>query len=702
MMTNKTVTKRALTTSALAILTCIAMLIGSTFAWFTDTASTAVNKIVSGTLKVGLQYAIDWDENGNPTAWDDAAGKTLNFRTADGRTANILWEPGCRYELPQLRVVNDGKLALKYTLVISGINGSAKLNEVIDWTVNGAPIAETEKHLGVGATSEALTIRGEMQTTADNGYQNLTIDGIGITVYATQDTVETDSFDHLYDEKAAYLNTDADGNILIGSAGELSYFALTMNRDAAQYANKTVKLTKDIDLKNALFTPIKAEKIIFDGQGHTISNLTVKTDLAAGLFAYATSSTIKNLTIDGADVTGVNHVAALAGDALCTTIENCTVKNATVVTLVKDGDNGDKAGAIAGYLSAEPNAAVVNCSVENCTVRGYRDIGGLIGMANTPSASSVVTVTGNTIKNTTVLGDQTANYKGYTTDAAFDVGAVIGDFAGTLDASNTAEDVTVQYIKPADSQQQLEEALASGTKNFVLGEGEYMLYEKNKEQTQNTTLTLQGKGVDNTTFKVGKPVPDASGEGNADFSYEGSDVTFKDMTVNMGKKDYMGIVRANSLYFENCKLVGRGSYWGNGKVVFKNCTFENENDYVITTYAGVDFIFENCTFRSTAGKFVNAYKEQRVDSTLTFIGCTFETEKPNKAAVCLKSYTGMQWDLKFENCDVSACKADGDADDLKTESKYYSVRSSDNNGVCPTGTKVTIDGTVVWENGAKK
>ena len=701
-MTNKTVTKRALTTSALAILTCIAMLIGSTFAWFTDTASTAVNKIVSGTLKVGLQYAIDWDENGNPTAWDDAAGKTLNFRTADGRTANILWEPGCRYELPQLRVVNDGKLALKYTLVISGINGSAKLNEVIDWTVNGTPIAETEKHLGVGATSEALTIRGEMQTTADNDYQNLTIDGIGITVYAMQDTVETDSFDHLYDEKATYLNTDADGNILIGSAGELSYFALTMNRDAAQYANKTVKLTKDIDLKNALFTPIKAEKITFDGQGHTISNLTVKTDLAAGLFAYATSSTIKNLTIDGADVTGVNHVAALAGDALCTTIENCTVKNATVVTLVKDGDNGDKAGAIAGYLSAEPNAAVVNCSVENCTVRGYRDIGGLIGMANTPSASSVVTVTGNTIKNTTVLGDQTENYKGYTTDAAFDVGAVIGDFAGTLNASNTAEDVTVQYIKPADSQQQLEEALASGTKNFVLGEGEYMLYEKNKNQTQNTTLTLQGKGVDNTTFKVGKPVPDKPGEGNADFSYEGSDVTFKDMTVNMGKKDYMGIVRANSLYFENCKLVGRGSYWGNGKVVFKNCTFENENDYVITTYAGVDFIFENCTFRSTAGKFVNAYKEQRVDSTLTFIGCTFETERPNKAAVCLKSYTGMQWDLRFENCDVSACRADGDANDLKTESKYYSVRSSDNNGVCPTGTKVTIDGTVVWENGAKK
>ena len=701
-MTNKIDTKRALLASTLAVVLCIVMLIGSTFAWFTDTASTAVNKIVSGNLKVGLQYATAWDADGNPTAWDDAEGKTLNFRTADGRTTDILWEPGCRYELPQLRVVNDGKLALKYILVISGINGSAKLNEVINWTVNGAPIAETEERLGVGKTSEALTIRGEMQTTANNDYQNLTIDGIGITVYAAQDTVETDSFDHLYDEKATYLNTDADGNILIGSAGELSYFALTMNRDAAQYANKTVKLTKDIDLKNALFTPIKAEKITFDGQGHTVSNLTVKTDLAAGLFAYATSSTIKNLTIDGADVTGVNHVAALAGDALCTTIENCTVKNATVVTLVKDGDNGDKAGAIAGYLSAEPNAAVLNCSVENCTVRGYRDIGGLIGMANTPSASSVVTVTGNTVKNTTVLGDQTENYKGYTTDAEFDVNPVIGDFAGTLDASNTTEGVTVQYVKPADSQQQLEEALASGTKNFVLSEGDYTLYETNKNQTQNTTLNLQGKGVDNTTFKVGKPVPDKPGEGNADFSYEGSDVTFKDMTVDMGTGDYKGIVRADSLYFENCKLVGRGSYWGNGKVVFKNCTFENENDYVITTYAGVDFLFENCTFRSTAGKFVNAYKEQRVDSTLTFIGCTFETENPNKAAVCLKSFTGMQWDLKFENCDVSACKADGDADDLKTESKYYSVRSKDNGGVCPTGTKVTIDGTVVWENGARK
>ena len=47
-------TKRALLTSVLAMVVCLAMLVGSTFAWFTDTATTAVNKIVTGKLKLGL------------------------------------------------------------------------------------------------------------------------------------------------------------------------------------------------------------------------------------------------------------------------------------------------------------------------------------------------------------------------------------------------------------------------------------------------------------------------------------------------------------------------------------------------------------------------------------------------------------------------------------------------------------------------
>ena len=198
-MTSSKSTKRALISSTLALLMCVAMLIGTTFAWFTDTASTAVNKIQAGNLDVALEMSTDG------TNWESAEGKTLTFKTKDNRAADqILWEPGCTYELPQLRVVNKGNLALKYKIQITGIQGDAKLNEVIDWTINDAAIDLTEEHLTAGQTGTAFTIKGHMQDTANNDYQNLTIDGIGITVYATQDTVENDSIGNTYDKDAVY------------------------------------------------------------------------------------------------------------------------------------------------------------------------------------------------------------------------------------------------------------------------------------------------------------------------------------------------------------------------------------------------------------------------------------------------------------------------------------------------------------------
>ena len=101
-MTSSKATKRALISSTLALLMCVAMLIGTTFAWFTDTASTAVNKIQAGNLDVDLEMSTDG------TNWESAEGKTLTFKTKDNRAADqILWEPGCTYELPQLR--NEGR-----------------------------------------------------------------------------------------------------------------------------------------------------------------------------------------------------------------------------------------------------------------------------------------------------------------------------------------------------------------------------------------------------------------------------------------------------------------------------------------------------------------------------------------------------------------------------------------------------------------
>ena len=203
-MTNRKSTKRALLGSVVAMVLCLAMLVGATFAWFTDTASTGVNKIQAGNLDVQLQYATAWDENGNVTSWADAQGRQLEFKKAAGaENETILWEPGCTYELPELRVVNKGNLALKYKVAITGINGSAKLNEVIDWTINDADLS-ADHSLSAGATSEALTIKGHMKESAGNEYMNESIDGIAITVYATQDTVESDSFTNQYDKNATY------------------------------------------------------------------------------------------------------------------------------------------------------------------------------------------------------------------------------------------------------------------------------------------------------------------------------------------------------------------------------------------------------------------------------------------------------------------------------------------------------------------
>ena len=202
----QTKTKKALLMSVLSMVLCVAMLVGMTFAWFTDTASTSVNKIQAGNLKVGLEYKDNNDE------WKDATKTELQFKV-DGAIpeegTQILWEPGCRYELPELRVVNNGNLALKYKIAITGIKGNAKLNEVIDWTIkSGAEEYDlTAEHKLAAKTETSVSadefiIKGEMKKDAGNEYQGLSIDGIAITVYATQDTVESDSYGPNYDADA--------------------------------------------------------------------------------------------------------------------------------------------------------------------------------------------------------------------------------------------------------------------------------------------------------------------------------------------------------------------------------------------------------------------------------------------------------------------------------------------------------------------
>ena len=196
-MNNKRATKRALLTSVMALVMCVVMLVGTTFAWFTDTASTAVNKIQAGNLDIELEMK---NASGG---WDKAEGKTLQFKKAAGHEGEeVLWEPGATYELPELRIVNKGNLALKYKIQITGIQGDAKLNKAIDWTIthsnendklagdiNGFEYKMLPKAAGAADyPSQTFTIKGTMKEEAGNEYQGLSIDGIGITVVATQYT----------------------------------------------------------------------------------------------------------------------------------------------------------------------------------------------------------------------------------------------------------------------------------------------------------------------------------------------------------------------------------------------------------------------------------------------------------------------------------------------------------------------------------
>ena len=209
-MNNKKTTKRALLSSVMAIVLCLAMLIGTTFAWFTDSASTAVNKIQAGNLDVALEMKTGTDDQGNDI-WANAEGETLSWKKAAGHeNEEVLWEPGCIYELPELRVVNKGNLALKYRIVVNGIVGNAKLLEVISFTYGNGININDEVALAPNAATEGIIIKGHMAESAGNEYQGLSIDGIGITVVATQYTYEYDSTTNQYD-KDAPLQVNAKG-----------------------------------------------------------------------------------------------------------------------------------------------------------------------------------------------------------------------------------------------------------------------------------------------------------------------------------------------------------------------------------------------------------------------------------------------------------------------------------------------------------
>ena len=571
-MNNKRATKRALLTSVMALVMCVVMLAGTTFAWFTDTASTGVNKIQAGNLDVALEMNTGTKEN---PKWENAEGKTLNFTkkvdvATDGSTteitpaAEILWEPGCRYELPALRVVNKGNLALKYKIQITGIQGDAKLNEVIDWTINDAAIDLTEQHLAAKAEGAAFTIKGVMQTTAGNEYQGLSIDGIAITVYATQDTVENDSFGNDYDANARYYSdepavVDGGSATFTGNiAGDGAWGVIQAKNGAQVSINANVSAEESEDhYAMAVYATGSGTKVTISGGNFTqeINGTDNQYDMiyaSGGAKIVITGGTFKigggdpkwtlnckdnsgsTITVMGGSFYKFDPSAPRAGQAdevivpdTCEVIKSGDWYTVVPKTVTATTGTDGKDNTIATVLDANPTATEV--------------------AMNLPASETAYTLPGGK------MGNKTVTITG-TKDTVIDLKA------GTAahGASITMEGVTVESTN--GNYTGIQHSTATIFKDCVI-KGQPFLYAKD---AQFINCTFEQNSSD--AYNV--------------WTYGAGNVLFKDCTFNCAGKSVLiyneGTLVAQNVEFQNCKFNASASVTGKAAIEI-DCTFTSYN-----------------------------------------------------------------------------------------------------------------------------
>ena len=260
--------KRNIIVSAIMVIAlCFGVMVGGTYAWFTDEVSSSVCTVESGTLRVGLEMK---DDNGE---WVDANGKTLMFKVGGAiapEGTKILWEPGCTYELPELRVINKGNLALKYKVIVSGVKGDAELNEVITWTIGENAVSENVKLLPGEAKN--FVIKGHMLETAGNNYQGLTISGIGIKVLATQVSHESDSKDSNYDGQLSEFTfrDGVVGSVTNDASADGGYGVIYADSGAQVTVNANITAEESFDnYAMAVWADGEGTKVVINGGDFT-------------------------------------------------------------------------------------------------------------------------------------------------------------------------------------------------------------------------------------------------------------------------------------------------------------------------------------------------------------------------------------------------------------------------------------------------
>lgn len=249
---------------------------------------------------------------------------------------------------------------------------------------------------------------------------------------------------------------------------------------------------------------------------------------------------------------------------------------------------------------------------------------------------------------------------------------------------------------------------ASSDDTITLGAGSYTLYKKIKDnqKPKGKNLTFVGQGSDKTTWYIGAEVPDPNllgTEYNGDYSFDGAKtVTFKNMTLRSGDKDYLGFIRIDNTVVENCVINGKTDYWGYTSAEFINTTFNApSSNYALWTYSSPTMTFDNCTFNAT-GKVINVYTDYSAgkhDIRVYFNNCTVNSSfSLGKQALNINdsNMAGYRYIIHINN---STANLDEKDRDKTTCSRMFGFGGKKENN---TGrTQVYWNDELVWNDGVK-
>ena len=590
--------KKALFLSVISMVICVSMLIGSTFAWFTDSATANVNTIQAGNLDVEL---VGKD------------GKTLTealkwVKSAEAPEGEkVLWEPGCKYNLEPFAIKNSGNLALKYKVVISGLTGDATLLEAIDFTVSvdgdalvakdgestattAASLNNFEGTLEAGKTTGLITITGEMKETAGNKYKGLSLENISITVYASQLNSESDSTGKDYDKDATYYPVlDAAGlKDALKTGGNVE---VESDLDTGK---ETMKVTKDTTI-NMNGKEIKnTENIWIDDSG------------SDGNWSLISARNGANLTISGNGT-----FKAKANDAMAVDVQSgatLTIKNGTFIGNV-DAVYVENGTAIieGGFFDIQQKSNGTGEAQYRFMLNCYD--------ANYKNGTAKIIVKGGTFVNFNPANNAA---EGAGTNFVAEGYSVIKETQANGDVWYTVVEGT-----GASSNEELNDVISSATEptTVTLGKGTYTL-----PTLENKDITV--KGTKDTIVNMKNVVNKASS------------ASFDGVTVNFGTEDYRGFQHTGKLTYKDCTITGKQFLYAE-EVEFINCEFvQDAVDYNVWTYGAGSVLFKDCTF-TCKGKAVLIYNEGTLSAqTVEFQNCKFEASSAvdGKAAIEIDSY----------------------------------------------------------------